>query len=103
MQRSFTVIIATALVATAAVAYFGAEQANRDAMDKPAGTGIPALEAQVARAPDNGDVWKSLAEAYRREGRQDDAIAAYVRASRIHPTDPEIVLALRDLAAAADK
>jgi cytochrome c-type biogenesis protein CcmH/NrfG len=103
MRPTFLVIAAAAVTATVAVTYFGAGHRMDPSVDAPASAGIPALEALAARTPDNSEIWKRLAVAYRRGGRIEDATTAYVRAARISPDDAEIILALRDLAATADR
>lgn len=99
MRPSFLLIAATAMTAAAAVAWFGASSAPSGSAAKTASGGIAALEARVERAPDDGEAWKVLAATYRQRGRLNEAVNAYVRASRLTPDDPEIIRALKDLSA----
>lgn len=103
MQPAYLAIAAAALLATAAVTWIGSDQGNKVTQPTAPASSIQGLEAQVERAPENGAAWKALAAEYRRRGRTNEATAAYVRAARLDPSDPEIVLALRDLAAGLPK
>jgi tetratricopeptide (TPR) repeat protein len=100
MQPAFVGIAALALAATVAVAWIGAEQGNNVPPVAAAGSGIGGLETRTEQAPEDVEAWKVLAAEYRKRGRTEDAAAAYVRAARLEPDDPEIILALKDLAAA---
>lgn len=103
MRPSFLLIAATAVVAAAAVAWFGASSAPADRASTRAASGIAELEARVERVPDDSQAWKRLAATYRQRGRLAEAINAYVRASRLSPRDPEIIRALKDLSAGISK
>jgi cytochrome c-type biogenesis protein CcmH len=55
---------------------------------------FPALVVQVeqhlAKNPDDVEGWLVLAPAYRRQGRFDEAAAAFARAARLRPDDPNL-------------
>jgi len=99
MRPSFLLIAVTAMTAAAAVAWFGANRAPSGSAVTATAGGIAAMEARVERAPEDGEAWKALASTYRQRGRLNEAVNAYVRASRITPDDPEIIRALKDLSA----
>lgn len=103
MQPAYLAIAASALAATVAVAWIGAGRDNTRQDSSNSGLGIADLESRTERAPENAEAWKALAAEYRRRGRLGDSANAYVRAARLTPDDPEIILALKDLAAAANK
>lgn len=101
MRRDFAILVAAATAAVVLAAGYGHVVAGRaPATALPAGAGIPALEAAAASRPDDAAILKRLAQAYRREGRADAAVATYVAAARLAPGDPEINAALRDLVGA---
>lgn len=100
MQRPFAILALAAVIATAAVAFYG-YQRNAEANGAGgAGHSIQALEAITAGGSGRASDWKALGRAYRQAGRRDDAVRAYVRAARLAPRDREIITALQDLSAA---
>jgi cytochrome c-type biogenesis protein CcmH/NrfG len=62
---------------------------------------IPLLEKRVAGAP-NAAFWSSLADAYWRDGRREEALTAWSNAGALDPSDDEWSTKLDRAAAGVD-
>ncbi|WP_417514336.1 tetratricopeptide repeat protein [Minwuia sp.] len=100
MHRTFAIVALTAALAAGAVAIVGQKQSADGSRPVASGGSVAALETAVQRNPDHADSWRKLARAYRAAGETKKALNAYVRASRIEPSDRETILALQDIARA---
>lgn len=99
MRPSFIIVTLVAALTSGVIAWYGSIDGQAGSGDQQARTDIASLTRQTAAQPENFEAWKTLAVALRNAGRADEALHAYIRASRLRPGDTGVILALRDLTA----
>lgn len=95
--RSFALAIGTGLVVCAGLLYLlvgtpaALDPATREAPASMADA-LAQLEAELERSPQQAEGWRLLGRAYAAQGRATESADAFIRAARLLPDDPDMLV-----------